>query len=490
MIMRWAWTLSVLTLALTLAASTSLAQGPYGPTPAYPTGYPAGPGLGGPGMPGMGGPMAMPMYGGPGMMPGGAMPPPGMMPGGPGMMPTGFVPTPDAFGGYGAMSPSHIEGMMPMDGGMGGACPHCGGMGCDMCGGGRGHGLCNGLLGDCFGLVAPYPDGGCAAVRWFDIAVDGMYLTRDNSFNDVIFATFGAAGVNGVALRTGQLDLDQFEGGFKFIGQTQVGPASSLEFTYFGLFFWEDSAEARRLGPLATDGLFSVFSDFGTNPPGGFAETDNADLQTLSYTSTFDNFELNFRQRWMAPNCRYQGSWLWGARYFYLEEDFAYTSLSTVGLLPGDPPRRMRATADTNNSLTGLQIGGDLWICILPGLRAGVEAKAGVYYNHMNVDNVITVNTLPINPPVNPFTEEQIEGDVAFVGDANFLITYRVNYNWTLRGGMQAMFVDGVALAPDNFNTEPPAGPFGPLATGRVPFVDDDGNIFYWGFTAGAEYMW
>ena len=91
---------------------------------------------------------------------------------------------------------------------------------------------------------------------------------------------------------------------------------------------------------------------------------------------------------------------------------------------------------------------------------------------------------------MNPFVEEQIQGDVAFVGDANFLVTYRVNYNWTLRGGMQALFVDGVALAPENFNTEPPAGPFGPLAGPRVPFVDDDGNIFYWGFTAGAEYMW
>lgn len=474
--LRWAWTLPVLSfLAVAIAASTVSAQGPYGPTPA---GYPA-PGM----MPPMGyGPSpGMPMQGPPGMMPGGGM--------GPGMMPAGYGPTADAYGMYGMTSPTHFEGAMPTDGGMG-ACPQCGGMGCDLCGGGGGHGLCNGLLGDVFGLVAPYPDGGCAAVRWFDVAVDGMYLTRDNNFNDIVVATFGVAGVNGIALTTGQLDLDNYEGGFRFTGQTQIGPASNVEFTYYGLFHWEDSAVATRLSPDPTDGIYSVLSDFGTNPPGGFAETDDADLQSLTYNSSFDNFELNFRQRWMAPNCRYQGSWLWGARYFYLEEDFLYFSQTTVGLPPGDPARTMDYSVDTNNSLTGLQIGGDMWICILPGLRAGVEAKAGVYYNHMNVDSVITVNTLPINPPTNPFTEEQIKGDIAFVGDANFLVTYRINYNWTVRAGLQALFVDGVALAPDNFNTEPPAGPFGPLATNRVPFLNDNGNIFYYGYTAGAEYMW
>ena len=97
---------------------------------------------------------------------------------------------------------------------------------------------------------------------------------------------------------------------------------------------------------------------------------------------------------------------------------------------------------------------------------------------------------MPIAPPTNPFVEEQLQNDVAFVGDASATITYRVNYNWTLRGGLQALFLDGVALAPSNFNTEPPAGPFGPLATSRVPFLNDNGNVFYWGFFGGVEYMW
>jgi hypothetical protein len=467
--MRWAWTLPVLSsLAMMLAASSLRAQGPYGPAPSYGQGP-------------MGGSMAM--YAPPGAMPamgpgsmGPAGMPGGMMPGMPGGPPGAtnisyMQPPPDAYGMYGEAPPDMMmQGGMPMDEG-------------------RPHGLCNGLLGDVFGLVAPYPDGGCSAVRWFDVAMDAMYLERDNRTADIVLATFGQGGVNGIALRTGQLEFDS-EISFRFTGQTQIGPASSLEFTYYGLFYYDDEAVATRLGPLATDGLYSVLSDFGTDPPGGFAETDNADLQSVRYESDFDNFELNFRQRWMAPNCRYQGSWLWGARFFKLEEQLLYFSQSTVGLLPGDPARTMDYTVDVNNSLTGLQIGGDMWVCLLPGLRAGVEAKGAVCYNKMNVDSVIQVNTQPINPPLNPFVEENIGTDISFVADANAQVTYRVNYNWTARVGYQVLFVEGVALAPNNFNTEPPSPPFGPGPNTRVPFLDDDGSIFYHGFNAGLEYMW
>ncbi|HEX5105099.1 MAG TPA: hypothetical protein VFV87_14870 [Pirellulaceae bacterium] len=413
------------------------------------------------------------------------------------MAPVGYAPTADAYGTYGAVSPDMLGGDMGSGGDMsyggemggGGGCPYCGGTGCDMCSSGHGHGLCNGLLGDVFGLVAPYGDGGCGAVRWFDVAVDGVFLTRDNRTADIVLSTFGQAGVNGIALTTGQLGFD-FEGGFRFTGQIQVGPGSDLEFTYLGPLHYHDQITVERLSPDPTDGLFSVFSAFGTVPPGGFVETDNADLHSVSYSSTLDSFELNFRQRYMAPNCRYQGSWLWGARFVSLNETLAFLSLASQGLPPGDPPRSLNALTDTNNSLTGLQIGGDYWVCLLPGLRLGAEAKAGVFYNHMNVDSVFIVNTQPLDGVNNPFFEEQIKGDIAFVGEVNLQATYRVSYSWTLRGGVQGIFIDGVALAPDNFNPVPPAGPFGPGNTNRVPFVSDDGNVFYYGFTAGVEYLW
>ena len=47
------------------------------------------------------------------------------------------------------------------------------------------------------------------------------------------------------------------------------------------------------------------------------------------------------------------------------------------------------------------------------------------------------------------------------------------------------LWLNGVALAPENFNTAPP------FVTGaRKPFLDDNGHVFLQGFTWGLEWMW
>lgn len=444
----------------------------------------------------------------------------------PGQFPGG--PTPDVYGSYGSMpSPNGPPGYGPpggeyggggmpmapmygpegggyggpmMGGGPGmGACQFCGGQGCGHCGGlfghhGHGSMLPNGLLGDVLGIVAPYPDGGCAAVRWYDFSFDYMMLNRDNSgSSNLVFATIFPGGPLGGTdvLSADQLHFGSPESGFRFSGAFQVGAANSLEFTYLGQFNFHDSASARS--PFGF--LFSVLSNFGTFPPGGFAEFDFANFQQLDYTSQFDSFEANWRNRWMSPNCRYQGSWTLGVRHFSLDEKLRYSSQSFINGTPSPflpPPSilaaRGRVDTDTTNSLTGLQIGTDMWICVLPGLRAGGEIQAGVYANHMNVNTTVGSNQIP-EPQEITLRERLEEDDVAFLGQINLLATYRINYQWTLRAGYQFMFVEGVALASENFNPEPLAintNPFEP----RVPFVNDDGNVFWHGWNAGLEFMW
>src|SRR5262245_40899257 len=146
------------------------------------------------------------------------------------------------------------DGQMPMDGG---GCPFCGGYGCQHCGGlfhhrGDGTHLPNGLLGDVCGLIAPYPDGGCAAVRWFDFAVDYMMLKRDNTGRGN--QPFSSVGVTGpIVLSANDLDFGSYKPGFRFIGAVQLGPANSVEFTYFGQFNYTSSATVRN----AAGNLFS-----------------------------------------------------------------------------------------------------------------------------------------------------------------------------------------------------------------------------------------
>jgi hypothetical protein len=438
--MRWACMLPVLTMAaLTLAQLPARGQGfvPAGAMPAY-----AHPG------------MTAGYYGPDGQ---GSVLSGGPMPGGPmdaGMMDPGMMmgTPPEAYAedyGYG-----------------GGMCPHCRGLGCRHCGG---HG---GLLGDVLGITGPYDDGGCAAVRWYDFALDYMYLSRDTVDRGVDLASEGIGGP--IVLSTDDLDFDEASG-FRFSGMFQVSAGGSVEFTYFGTFHWHKTASVTS----DTDNLFSVLSQFGQVPAGGFAETDNASLQRIDYSSTFDNFEINFRRRWVAPNHRYQGSWLIGVRYFKLDEDFQYITVNTLsGFMDYD--------VNTNNSLTGFQGGGDLWLCVVPGLRLGGEFKAGVFGNHASQGTNIGTTTA-----ASIFAEQVKVDDVAFVGNLDLMMLYRLNYNWTFKLGYQFLYVDGVALASENFNTTPPAiftGVPGDLI--RDQTINDNGNVFYHGLMLGAEFLW
>jgi hypothetical protein len=438
---------------------------PAGYAPAMPAGYMAGPGQ--PGLlPDVNGgygaaPVAPPDYGG-------GMGPQALMGGDPSMM-----------GGPMGGGMMGGGGMHMGDPGLMGNCGYCGGTGCDACGRGMG-GLGNGLLGDVFGLVAPYPDGGCAAVRWYDFSVDFMRLRRENAGRNVDFASFGIDQANGIALSLDDIEFDE-EASFRFSAMFQFGPGSSLEFTYFGLFYWD-----QRLTATGPNNIFSAYSEFGLNPADGFPETDESDLQYLDYESSFDSFEVNFRQRCMAPNCRFQGSWVAGVRYFKLDEDLNYFTQSPINALP--PPDDITPTSLTNinvhNNLIGAQVGGDLWVCVLPGLRVGGELKAGVYHNHIAQDTFIGINTIDNGT----FTEELTANDVAFVGQADLLMTYRLNYQWTLRAGYQFLFVDGVALAGENFNPVLP-NVFNE-GSNRVPNINDNGNVFYHGWNLGLEFMW
>ena len=104
----------------------------------------------------------------------------------------------------------------------------------------------------------------------------------------------------------------------------------------------------------------------------------------------------------------------------------------------------------TRNSLTGGQIGGDLWVCIVPGFKFGVEAKGGVFGNLAKQHTNIAADSLST-----PIVEEVSTTKAAFALEVGVMFIYKINQNFTLRGGYQSVFVDGVALAPENFNASP-----------------------------------
>jgi hypothetical protein len=227
--------------------------------------------------------------------------------------------------------------------------------------------------------------------------------------------------------------------------------------------------------------LFSVFSDFGTFPVAGqgFTETDQAALAAIAYSSSFDNLELNFRQRWQGYGCKLQGSYLAGVRYFQLDEDFVF--ITQAPLNNGS----MDYNVGTSNEMVGLQLGGDIWACLIPGLSVGAEGKAGIYHNAARQSTLLNATTV-----VPPLVEDVSDADVAFIGEAGLMANWRVTQSWTARIGYQFLYVAGVALAPENFNSTPPF--LVPAFTNppRTATIETGGDVFYHGFTAGFEYMW
>jgi hypothetical protein len=131
----------------------------------------------------------------------------------------------------------------------------------------------------------------------------------------------------------------------------------------------------------------------------------------------------------------------------------------------------------TNNNLYGAQLGARTrhW-----GRKWGWEAtgKAGIFGNDAQQEQyVIDYEQFPIRPVTSASTDR-----VAFVGELNLTGIYRLNEIWNLRAGYNAMWISGVALAPNqlDFSGELPAG----------NQLSSNGGVFLHGVSCGIEARW
>lgn len=326
-------------------------------------------------------------------------------------------------------------------------------------------------LGLCAALL-PYDEGGICAPRWWDVYVDAVRFRRENVSRTVNFSTDGILG--DTVLSSNSLDFNDAYG-FRAGIAAQLGAGSNVEFNFLGALNFHARADVDS----PTNNLFHTFSDFGSNPFLGFQETDQAYHHDIAYSSSLNSFEMSYRRRWQGRNCRLQGSWLGGIRYISMNEDFTHHTLANIN---GNPaaPRFMNYTTSTINSLTGFQIGGDAWLTVIPGLRVGGELKAGLYGNYTHQNTSIFATSIP-----NGLFERTSQNGAAFVSELNLGFTYRVNYHWTVRASYDFLYLDGVALAIENFNSGPPF-----VAGQRPLFFNNNGDVFLHGATLGLEYVW
>lgn len=382
-----------------------------------------------------------------------------------------------------------------LGGGMGG-CSACGGGGnCFFCGAGNGC-LGSGRFMGLLGALAPYSEGGRGSQRWFDLSVGTIALARtsnvgsfQNGVQDPVTGAFGQTtlittlGQNGTpVLFSTDVDANKLRYGLEAIANVQTGPGANVEVRYFGLNKWNDTATVRN---LQSPDLFSVFSVYGTDPIGGFDDTDRSFIQSVTLTSELHSGEVNYRRQFVPPAAWMQGGWLMGVRYLDLDERFGFAATgSRNNTFTFNQLRFFNYDTQTRNQLTGFQLGGNVWLNVVPGLMAGVEGKGGVFGNHAETDTRVVANSIPSG------TEALTDGRTAFVTEFKASTVYRLTYSWAFRASYNLLYVDNVALAQENFNTRDLSNAIGSGAftANRVPFINVDGEALYQGFTLAGEW--
>jgi hypothetical protein len=306
------------------------------------------------------------------------------------------------------------------------------------------------------------PGGGPARAPWYSPAglcfqpllyaspLETTYVTADliafrrDWQNRQVFATLN--NTTNIALSIGDLEI-AYQPGLRVLAGRRFNDCWALEGSFLGLLQWDETRARLDSTPniLGTTGnLFSPFSHFGNPAVAGF---DYNDLAAIRLQSRFNNAELNLRQRLVTQPSLMQASALYGFRYMNLRETFNYHTESRVPIGPGTSNS---VEVNTRNSLWGLQAGGTLEFRIEPRFWLNFELKGILSYNDAAQNTDYTVG--PLVGPNATISGSNSRGRMTLGGDVSATAIWQFTSHIVGRAGYQGIFIDGLALAADNFH--------------------------------------
>lgn len=245
---------------------------------------------------------------------------------------------------------------------------------------------------------------------------------------------------------TGALGFDYEVGPqFTVIRHGILGSDYDFEINYFGVSDWGATANTADIDTVATLPAINVV---GVTPA------------STTYASRLHSTEFNLRtpaSDWITL--------LGGFRWVEIGEDLN----TNIG---GAATHRI----DVNNHLYGVQLGLDAVLIRRSAWSVEAFGKAGIYGNSADA-TTLTTGVGGALPAVDARRDS-----TAFLGETALTAVYDITPRWSLRGGYQLTWIDGVALAPeqlDNVN----------IATGAAT-LDTRQTSFYHGFTVAAQYSW
>ncbi|MHB8897734.1 MAG: BBP7 family outer membrane beta-barrel protein [Thermoguttaceae bacterium] len=369
----------------------------------------------------------------------------------------------------------------------------------------------------CCGDMTPLalcPDG-----RWYvkanlialrrDAGQDEVFQTRNvNELTSREILTAGGASLNprvfvlesdirrDPVLSTSDLDF-QFAAGYEMMLGFKLAECYALEFSYFDVTDWDETAVVSDDNTYDVDGtvdvngtvtvtdsqpysLFSPFSGFGDPTVEVY---DFNDLASIRYRTSLDNVELNVRHWLIKRPSRMNVSVIWGARYNSVSERFNYFSTSPV---PGADTTNA-ADITTDNKLWGVQLGGQVNFCWDPGWYTEFEIKGGVAHNRAEMTGAYDLQEAGGPGGVGGLIGYDVsdEKDVtSFIGQMRLDLVYQFGPHLSTHIGYEALVLADVALASRNFETDQSILADGPWV------INSGGSVVYHGPTFGLTCAW
>lgn len=281
---------------------------------------------------------------------------------------------------------------------------------------------------------------------------DAFVLDRTNNADQQAIVL--NVNTNQVLLSTRDLDFN-FRAGPRVGFGYQDNSGFALEGIYFGTQQWDSGVHTiQGMNDLRLPGdiALATFDFFG------------ADRMRVDYTSTLHSAEANVKYNTGLL------SYLSGFRFVNIDEGF---SINSFDVATGTSDYKIATT----NKLFGGQIGV---VAQQPADWIGWEAfgKIGAY------GNVAAQSTLlqDFNNTLTVRNSRTTGGNVAFVGELGASAILRMTGAWSLRAGYNVLWVEGIALAPNQLDYT------ATLTSGTALHVN--GGALFHGANLGIERRW
>jgi hypothetical protein len=231
------------------------------------------------------------------------------------------------------------------------------------------------------------------------------------------------------------------------VGAVRHGPCGwDVEFGYFQVDGWIATGAVAGNSAMVTDSV-------GSN----IDATDSV----VRYASALRLAEVNLRHEWLDGL-----TLLAGFRAGELDETYSADALGTYSLT------YVGMIAKTYNHLYGFQLGADWEFYNMGGpLRVSATCKSGAYLNNafQSIRRFDATSDVLLGAQ---------RDQAAFMGEAGLVATYELTKHLSFRWSAQAVWLEGVALAPEQIGATS-------FRTGAS--IDTHGGIFYYGGGAGVE---